>query len=100
MASKHPKTIPTKTNDNSRSQSSRLVIVEWHDAAVSIGWDEGQSDAKIEQVTSVGWLLAKGDTEVVLGADISTAAEGVIHTNRRLAIPASWIKSIKDIKSP
>jgi hypothetical protein len=99
MASKQPKTTTTKTVDNLSSPSSRLVIVEWHDAAVSIGWDEGQSDAKIEQVSSVGWLLAKGDTEVVLGADISTAAEGVLHTNRRIAIPASWIKSIKDIKA-
>jgi len=99
MASKQPKTTTTKTADNLSSPSSRLVIVEWHDAAVSIGWDEGQSDAKIEQVSSVGWLLAKGDTEVVLGADISTAAEGIVHTNRRIAIPASWIKSIKDIKA-
>ena len=99
MASKQPKTTTTKTADNLSSPSSRLVIVEWHDAAVSIGWDEGQSDAKIEQVSSVGWLLAKGDTEVVLGADVSTAAEGIVHTNRRLAIPASWIKSIKDIKA-
>ena len=99
MASKQPKTTTTKTADSPYSPSSRLVIVEWHDAAVSIGWDEGQSDAKIEQVSSVGWLLAKGDTEVVLGADISTAAEGVLHTNRRIAIPASWIKSIKDIKA-
>lgn len=99
MASKQPKTTTTKTADNRSSPSSRLVIVEWHDAAVSIGWDEGQSDAKIEQVSSVGWLLAKGDTEVVLGADVSTAAEGIVHTNRRLAIPASWIRSIKDIKA-
>lgn len=99
MASKQPKTTTTKTADNLSSPSSRLVIVEWHDAAVSIGWDEGQSDAKIEQVSSVGWLLAKGDTEVVLGADVSTAAEGIVHTNRRLAIPASWIRSIKDIKA-
>ena len=99
MASKQPKTTTTKTADNLSSHSSRLVMVEWHDAAVSIGWDEGQSDAKIEQVSSVGWLLAKGDTEVVLGADVSTAAEGIVHTNRRLAIPASWIRSIKDIKA-
>lgn len=73
------------------------VIITWHDAAVSIGWDEGRSDAKLETVTSLGWLLASDDNEVVLGADISTDTEGTLQTNRRIAVPARWIKSLKEI---
>lgn len=96
MASKPPK---TKITIKTRSTPSlcKPVVVEWYDAAVSIGWDEGRSDAKVEAVSSMGWLLATDDNEVVLGADISTDVEGSLHTNRRLAIPARWIKSIKEI---
>lgn len=94
MASKHPKiTIKTRSTPS----LCKPVVVEWYDAAVSIGWDEGRSDAKVEAVSSIGWLLATDDNEVVLGADISTDVEGSLHTNRRLAIPARWIKSIKEI---
>ena len=94
MASKPPK-ITLKTT--STPSQCRPVIVEWHDAAVSVGWDEGRSDASVESVTSLGWLLASDDNEVVLGADISQDAEDHQHTNRRIAIPARWITSIKEI---
>lgn len=94
MASKQPK-ITIKTS-NTPSQC-KPVVVEWFDAAVSIGWDEGRSDAKVESVRSLGWLLASDENEVVLGADISHDSENRPHTNRRLAIPSRWIKSIKDV---
>jgi hypothetical protein len=94
MASKPPK-ITVKTN-NSPSQC-RPVVVEWVDAAVSIGWDEGQADAAIEPVTSLGWLMQSSDDQIILGADISFDSERRPHTNRRIAIPSRWIKSIKEI---
>lgn len=74
--------------------------VEWVDAVVSGGWEVGKANSKVDLVTSIGWLLDETDTEVVLAADISTDMEGLLHTNRRLAIPAQWIKSIKEIKVP
>ena len=95
-----PSNVTTASKPTTPTNTSSLckpVVVEWHDAAVSVGWDEGKSDAKVESVTSLGWLLATDDHEVVLGADISTDTEGRLHTNRRIAIPAKWIKSIKDI---
>lgn len=87
---------PTPTTTNTPSLCKPVVVV-WHDAAVSVGWDEGKSDARVETVTSIGWLLASSDTEVVLGADISTDTEGHLQTNRRIAIPARWITSLKEI---
>lgn len=73
------------------------MVVVWVDAVVSTGWDVGRADSKIDEVTSMGWLLSEDRNEVVLAGDISTDTEGSVHTNRRLAIPARWIKSIKDI---
>lgn len=95
MASKQPKT-PLKTPNT--PSLCNLVHVEWSDAAVSIGWDEGKANARVEAVKSVGWLLASDDHEVVLGADTSMDEEQRLQTNRRIAIPKPWIKSITEIK--
>lgn len=90
---------PKKTRDKETS-SPKPVKVEWVDAVVSGGWEIGRANSKVDLVTSIGWLLDQTDTEVVLAADISTDTDGELHTNRRLAIPAQWIKSIKEIKVP
>ncbi len=90
--SKRPK---KKTNSTSLAE---LVVVEWVDAVVSSGWEVGKANSKVDLVTSIGWLLDRNDSEVVLAADISTDTDGALHTNRRLAIPAPWIKSIKEVK--
>lgn len=89
-------TVSRQTTTNSAFLSKPVVVV-WNDAAVSVGWDEGKSDAKVETVTSLGWLLATDEHAVVLGADISTDTEGHLHTNRRIAIPSKWIMSLKEI---
>lgn len=86
----------TKTN----TASGKPVLVTWVDAVVSSGWDVGKADSKVDTVTSMGWLLSEDRSEVVLAGDISTDTEGSLHTNRRLAIPARWIKSIKEITLP
>lgn len=80
------------------TSSPKLVRVEWVDAVVSGGWEIGKANSKVDLVTSIGWLLDETESEVVLAADISTDTDGLLHTNRRLAIPAPWIKSIKEIK--
>lgn len=91
---------PKKTKISSSISSPKPVKVEWVDAVVSGGWEIGKANSKVDLVTSIGWLLDQTDTEVVLAADISTDTDGELHTNRRLAIPAQWIKSIKEIKVP
>lgn len=92
---------PRKTRKkNSTPSPSKPVVVVWVDAVVSTGWDVGRADSKVDEVTSMGWLLSEDRNEVVLAGDISTDTEGSLHTNRRLAIPAKWIKSIKEITLP
>lgn len=86
-----------RTKKSSTPSTCKPVVVVWVDAVVSTGWDVGRADSKIDEVTSMGWLLSEDRNEVVLAGDISTDTEGSVHTNRRLAIPARWIKSIKDI---
>lgn len=75
----------------------KLVLVQWVDAVTDSGWEIGKGTSKIDLVSSIGWLLSTDDTEVVLAADVSSDKENQLHTNRRLAIPAQWIKSMKEI---
>lgn len=90
---------PRKTTKKINSTSSpKLVWVEWVDAVVDGGWEVGKANSKVDLVTSVGWLLDRNESEVVVAADISTDMDGELHTNRRLAIPAPWIKAIKEVK--
>lgn len=89
---------PRKTTKSRLTSSPKLVWVEWVDAVVSGGWEIGRANSKVDLVTSIGWLLDRNESEVVLAADISTDTDGALHTNRRLAIPAPWIKQLKEVK--
>ena len=89
---------PRKTKKSKPTSSPKLVVVEWVDAVVSGGWEVGKANSKVDLVTSIGWLLDRNESEAVLAADISTDTDGELHTNRRLAIPSPWIKSIKEVK--
>lgn len=75
----------------------KLVLIEWVDAVTEAGWEVGKGHCKVDLVYSVGYLLSKNDTEIILAADVSPDRENQLHTNRRLAIPSQWIKDIKEI---
>jgi hypothetical protein len=79
------------------SGPEKPVVVTWVDAVTEIGWDEG-AKTKVSKVTSLGWLMSTTEQEVVIASDISQEPGSPLSTNRRIAIPKSWIKSIKDIK--
>lgn len=68
----------------------KLMYVEWVDAVADVGWDYEVEATKISLIQSVGWLIKENKDEIVLAADYS---EG--DTNRRMAIPKSWIRNKK-----
>jgi hypothetical protein len=68
----------------------KLMYVEWVDAVADVGWDYEVEATKISLIQSVGWLVKENKDEIVLAADYS---EG--DTNRRMAIPKSWIRNKK-----
>lgn len=89
-----------KTKGSSKTESTlncKLVLIEWVDAVTEAGWEVGKGHCKVDLVYSVGYLISRDETEVILAADVSPDRENQLHTNRRLAIPAQWIKDIKEI---
>jgi hypothetical protein len=77
-----------------------LVLIQWDDAAVDSGWEDDKSHAtKIHRIQSVGWVLEKNTKKkaIILAADKSVDPEDK-ETNRRLAIPSSWVHSVAMLK--
>lgn len=70
----------------------KLMYVEWVDAVADVGWDYEVEATKISLIQSVGWLVRETKDEIVLAADYS---EG--DTNRRMAIPKSWVRNKKPL---
>ena len=89
------KTKTTSKTDN--FTGPKLVLIEWVDAVTEAGWELGKGHCKIDLVYSVGYIISRDDTEIILAADVSPDRENQLHTNRRLAIPSQWIKGIKEI---
>ena len=77
-----------------------LVMIQWHDAAVDSGWEDDKSlETKVHLIQSVGWVLAKDRKKkaFILAAD-KAADPTDKETNRRLAIPSSWVHSVVMLK--
>lgn len=85
----------SKEKDINLQDSPKLCVILWVDAVTDTGWDVGKSHTKVDDVLSIGWLVHQSDTEIILASDISMDREGLLHTNRRIAIPAQWIKSME-----
>mgnify|MGYP000025145055 CR=1 FL=1 len=74
-----------------------LVLIEWHDAAVDSGWaDSNESDSKVHLIQSIGWVIKKDRKAIIIAAD-KAADPTDKETNRRLAVPRSWIESVKQV---
>lgn len=82
-----------------RVKPPKLVFVVWIDAAVDSGWLMTPVECTAHLCHSVGWLVKDTKREIVLAADISndTLETGIYDTNRRIAIPRAWIKTIREI---
>ncbi len=80
-----------------------LVMIQWHDAAVDSGWEDDKSyEAKVHRILWVGWVISRDKrgplkNSIILAAD-KAADPTDKETNRRLAIPSSWVHSVVMLK--
>lgn len=78
--------------------------IVWCDAVTAQGWEAHDEAHEVHECRSVGWLIKETKKEIVLAADISLSSaeeDGTpteVETNRRIAIPKSWILSRKKVK--
>lgn len=75
-----------------RKRQPKLMYVEWVDAVADVGWDDEPEKVSVHLIKSVGWLVKDNKNEIVLAADYSDG-----DTNRRIAIPKSWIRNKKPL---
>ena len=73
----------------------KLILVEWKDTFVDVGWSGGGKDLKVISVSSIGWLIHKDKEKIVISSMIGRA--GLDDFNCRQAIPRGCIASIKQI---
>lgn len=75
----------------------KIVEVDWKDACGQAGWDDIEEHRSLEPMPckSVGYLLKKNKTEIVLA--FCQAGHGGI--NSSMCIPMVWVSKIKVIKS-
>ena len=92
------KTTPKKAPKTITVNEGDLVLVTWMDALVNLGWeDHREACIKPAHCVSVGWVgrTDSPDTTLVLYADKAHENKDDHDSNRRIAIPAGWITSIK-----
>jgi hypothetical protein len=103
MVSTPKKTKPKKTARRYRSvrvTEGDLLMVTWMDATATVGWeDHRQGSLKPAHCRSVGWLGKSTDDYLVLYADRAHEDTQDHDSNRRMAIPAGWITSIKKVRA-
>jgi hypothetical protein len=71
---------------------SAIVIVRWVDAHVDGSWEQ-ETDGKLADVTTVGFLVKETDESLVIASTVSPPMH-----NCRITIPKAWIKERKVIK--
>jgi hypothetical protein len=75
----------------------KLVIVNWDDIVVSLGWidkDRIHDEAgKIENINTVGWLSAIKKDSVIISSTLGK--NGPDQYNQHIAIPIGCIRSLK-----
>lgn len=92
----------TKTTKSIQVAEGELVLVTWMDACATVGWEDHRAAAlKPAHCCSVGWVgkAADPETMLILYADKAHEDKEDHDSNRRIAIPAGWITSIKKVKA-
>jgi hypothetical protein len=73
-----------------------LVLVEWHDACTSFGWEnEDEVDTSEELMTTIGFVIAKGEHTIIVASSIDNDTGKM--NNSRIKIPVGMIKTIKEV---
>lgn len=91
-----------KTTKSIQVAEGELVLVTWMDACATVGWEDHRAAAlKPAHCCSVGWVgkAADPETMLILYADKAHEDKDDHDSNRRIAIPAGWITSIKKVKA-
>lgn len=73
-----------------------LCEIVWHDAATSHGWElHGDVDTEEELMITVGFIVAKGNSTVVVASSIDKDHHA--QSNSRIKIPVAMIQSIREL---
>jgi len=85
-------------NDSTRLSNTKLQLIIWRDAEADVNWNYRDKEVFNEDtlVYSIGWVIAKDKTRVLVAADI----DRVGRSNRTLQIPLGCIVFCKTIKTP
>lgn len=83
-----------------KPKQPEIAVIIWDDAVASCGWMDHPADEKPHRCTSVGLVVFEDAEHIVLAGSWSTAPEGVMQTNNRISIPASWVRSRRVIRNP
>lgn len=82
------------------TQTYRLVLIEWDDAAGApddkLGWikiAEAKEHVDLITIRSVGWLINDKKKSYTLVPNITSDA----YCDAATVIPKAWVKSIKDL---
>lgn len=77
-----------------------MLIVTWMDACATVGWeDHREGNLKPAHCRSVGWMGKSEEDYIILYADRAHDDKKDHDSNRRLAIPAGWITSIRKLRA-
>lgn len=73
-----------------------LCEVVWHDAATTFGWEDNEeADTGEELVTTIGFIVAKGEHTVIIASTIDKDSGN--QNNSRIKIPIGMVQSIKEL---
>ena len=73
-----------------------LAEIIWHDAETGHGWElHSEVDTKEELMITVGFIVARGETTVVVASSIDK--ESHCQSNSRIKIPIGMIKSVREL---
>lgn len=77
----------------------QFAVVQWYDAAVSSGWAESHDGHASHLIVSAGWIVNESERDIVIAGDYSPDPRepNRYETNRRLAVPKAWVKTIKKL---
>ena len=102
MASTPQKKTPKKKPKSVQVKEGDLILVTWMDACATVGWEDHRAASlKTAHCKSIGWVGRSPDPDstLILYADKAHEDTEDHDSNRRLAIPAGWITSIKKVRA-
>ena len=78
----------------------RAILVEWHDAISTSGWEDIGTAEAPHLCRSLGFLVHETETFVVVAATWGQSGNDAPQSNNRISIPRGWIVGIHDVTLP